>query len=212
MNMIELKDVSKSFSGRKVLDQINLSVEKADIVGLIGRNGSGKTVLMKCICGFLTPEQGTIKLRGEEIDFKKNNVGNIGLILETPGFLEQETALNNLCYLASINGVIGKKEVEKAIEAVGLNPKEKKKVKKYSLGMRQRLGIAQAIMEKPDILLLDEPTNGLDEQGVEIVRKLFLQLKEEGITLLIASHNMEDIHSLCDKVYRLASGKLKEEI
>lgn len=212
MNIIELKDISKSFSGRKVLNQINLSIKKGDIVGLIGRNGSGKTVLMKCICGFLTPEQGTIKLRGEEVDFKKNNVGNIGLILETPGFLEQETALNNLCYLASINGVIGKKEVEKAIEAVGLNPKEKKKVKKYSLGMRQRLGIAQAIMEKPDILLLDEPTNGLDEQGVEIVRKLFLQLKEEGITMLIASHNMEDIHSLCDKVYRLTSGKLKEEI
>lgn len=211
MNIIELKDISKSFSGRKVLNQINLSIKKGDIVGLIGRNGSGKTVLLKCICGFLTPEQGRIKLRGKNVDFQKNNIENIGIILETPGFLEQETALNNLWYLANLRNLIEKKEVENAIERVGLNPKEKKKVKKYSMGMRQRLGIAQAIMEKPDILLLDEPTNSLDEKGVETVRKLFLQLKKEGITILIASHNMEDIYCLCDKVYRLTDGVLKEE-
>lgn len=210
MNVIEVEKVSKSFSGRKVLDDVSLSVEKGTICGLIGRNGSGKTVLMKCICGFLIPEQGTIKLRGKTLDDKENSVGNMGIILETPGFLEQETAFNNLLYLAKLNGVIGKNKVRKAIKKVGLNPDDKKKVKKYSMGMRQRLGIAQAIMEDPDIILLDEPMNSLDEQGVELMRELFLQLKREEKTILIASHDMEDIHYLCDTVYRMTDGKLKQ--
>ena len=210
MNIIELKDISKSFSGRKVLNQINLSIKKGDIVGLIGRNGSGKTVLMKCICGFLTPEQGRIKLRGKNVDFQKNNIENIGIILETPGFLEQETALNNLWYLANLRNLIEKKEVENAIERVGLNPKEKKKVKKYSMGMRQRLGIAQAIMEKPDILLLDEPTNSLDEKGVETVRKLFLQLKKRMKTNFVYCLSFICSEREADKIRRFGQDFLKK--
>lgn len=134
MNIIELKDISKSFSGRKVLNQINLSIKKGDIVGLIGRNGSGKTVLMKCICGFLTPEQGRIKLRGKNVDFQKNNIENIGIILETPGFLEQETALNNLWYLANLRNLIEKKRSRKRYRACRVKPQRKKESKKIFYG------------------------------------------------------------------------------
>lgn len=210
MDMIKVEKVSKSFSGRKVLDQVSLSVKKGSICGLIGRNGSGKTVLMKCICGFLIPEEGTIALRGKAVSSQNTVVENMGIILETPGFLEQETVFHNLFYLAKINGSIGKKEVKNALKKVGLNPDDQKKVKKYSMGMRQRLRIAQAIMEDPDILLLDEPMNSLDEQGVILMRKLFLQLKQNGKTILLASHDMDDIHCLCDTVYQMTDGKLEQ--
>lgn len=133
----------------------------------------------------------------------------MGIIIESPGFLEYESAYRNLLYLARLRGLIGKQEVKEAIKQVGLCPKDRKKVKKYSMGMRQRLGIAQAIMEKPDILLLDEPMNGLDEQGVADMRKLFLSLKENGVTILLASHNSEDINLLCDSVYQIDGGKIR---
>lgn len=161
MYSIEVEKINKSFAGRQVLNEVSLSVEKGTICGLVGRNGSGKTVLMKCICGFYTPDSGRIRLRGEIMDRKREITGNMGILLETPGFLEQESARNNLLYLARLNGRIGKKEVEEILVKVGLDPKDRKKVKKYSMGMRQRLGIAQAIMEDQDVLLLDEPMNGL---------------------------------------------------
>ena len=208
MKIIEVENVSKSFAGRKVLDNVSLTIEQGSICGLIGRNGSGKTVLMKCICGFLTPDSGVIRIRGREQTKKQNVSGNMGIIIESPGFLEQESACRNLLYLARLRGLIGKSEVKEAIRQVGLSPDDHKKVKKYSMGMRQRLGIAQAIMEKPDILLLDEPMNGLDEQGVTDMRTLFLSLKENGVTILLASHNAEDIALLCDNVYRIDGGKI----
>lgn len=206
--MIEVKNVTKILSQKKILDDVSMMVEKGTICGLVGRNGSGKTVLMKCICGFYTPEQGEIKLRGKSMESEKNAVGNMGIIIENPGFLESESARKNLCYLAKLKGLIGEKEVDEALRMVGLDPKEKKAVRKYSMGMRQRLGIAQAIMENQDIILLDEPMNGLDEQGIGEMRKVFLSLKKEGKTILLASHNEEDIHILCDKVYRMDGGKL----
>lgn len=208
MKIIEVENVSKSFAGRKVLDNVSLTIEQGSICGLIGRNGSGKTVLMKCICGFLTPDSGVIRIRGREQTKKQNVSGNMGIIIESPGFLEQESACRNLLYLARLRGLIGKSEVKEAIRQVGLSPDDHKKVKKYSMGMRQRLGIAQAIMEKPDILLLDEPMNGLDEQGVTDMRKLFLSLAADGVTILLASHNAEDIALLCDNVYRIDGGKI----
>ncbi len=208
MKIIKVENISKSFAGRKVLDNVSLEIEQGSICGLVGRNGSGKTVLMKCICGFLTPDSGSIRIRDRNQTRKQNVSGNMGIIIESPGFLEQESACRNLLYLARLRGLIGKSEVKEAIRQVGLSPDDRKKVKKYSMGMRQRLGIAQAIMEKPDILLLDEPMNGLDEQGVTDMRTLFLSLKENGVTILLASHNAEDIALLCDNVYRIDGGKI----
>ena len=208
MKIIEVENVSKSFVGRKVLDNVSLTIEQGSVCGLVGRNGSGKTVLMKCICGFLTPDSGALRIRGREQTRKHSVSGNMGIIIESPGFLEQESAYRNLLYLARLRGLIGKSEVKEAIRRVGLSPDDRKKVKKYSMGMRQRLGIAQAIMEKPDILLLDEPMNGLDEQGVADMRKLFLSLAADGVSILLASHNAEDISLLCDNVYRIDGGKI----
>lgn len=206
--VIEVTNISKTFSGRKVLDNVSISVQRGSICGLVGRNGCGKTVLMKCICGFIVPETGQINLFGKKVSRKKMPTDNIGIIIENPGFMEDETAMKNLLYLAKLNNRIGKKQVEEAIIRVGLDPKEKKKVKNYSLGMRQRLAIAQAIMEEQDVIILDEPMNGLDIEGVKQVRQLLLELKNEGKTILLASHNSEDIRHLCDKVYRMDAGKI----
>ena len=206
--VIEVTNISKTFSGRKVLDNVSISVQRGSICGLVGRNGCGKTVLMKCICGLIVPEIGQIKLFGKKVSRKKMPTDNMGIIIENPGFMEDETAMKNLQYLAKLNNHIEKKQVEKTIIRVGLDPKEKKKVKNYSLGMRQRLAIAQAIMEEQDVIILDEPMNGLDIEGVKQVRQLLLELKNEGKTILLASHNSEDIRHLCDKVYRMDAGKI----
>ena len=210
MKIIEVENVTKSFKDKKVLDQVNLMIESGTICGLVGRNGSGKTVLMKCICGFMTPDSGEIRIRGQKAEKGKDVTGNMGIIIEAPGFLETESARQNLRYLAKLNGIIGKEEVDHFIRMVGLNPEDKKKVKNFSMGMKQRLGIAQAIMEDPDIIILDEPMNGLDEKGVGEMRKIFAGLRKEGKTILLASHNAEDIHSLCDKVYKMDGGIIKE--
>ena len=198
--MIELKNVTKSFQKKQVLKQVTGTFEKGKIHGIIGRNGSGKTVLLKCICGFLSPEEGEIFVDGNLI----------GIILETPGFLENMSGFRNLKMLASIKNQIGSEEIRKAMLKAGLNPEEKKAVRKYSLGMRQRLAIAQAIMESPKLLLLDEPMNGLDKNGVTEIRKLLLELKENGITILLASHYAEDIEFLCDTVREMDQGTLQE--
>lgn len=206
--MIKVINVTKSFSGEKVLDNVSIEVEKGSICGLLGRNGSGKTVLLKCICGFVKPDKGTIKIKNIVVDNKRNNASNMGIIIETPGFLENETAKNNLKYLALLNKRIRIKDIDNILCKVGLNPRNNKAVKNYSIGMRQRLAIAQAIMENQEIILLDEPMNGLDQAGVEAMRTLFLELKKEGKTILMATHNIEDIQLLCDKVYRLDGGRI----
>ena len=205
--MIELKNVTKSFQKKQVLKQVTGTFEKGKIHGIIGRNGSGKTVLLKCICGFLSPEEGEIFVDGNLI--RHSCPKDIGIILETPGFLENMSGFRNLKMLASIKNQIGSEEIRKAMLKAGLNPEEKKAVRKYSLGMRQRLAIAQAIMESPKLLLLDEPMNGLDKNGVTEIRKLLLELKENGITILLASHYAEDIEFLCDTVREMDQGTLR---
>lgn len=207
--VIEIEGLTKSFSEKKVLDHVNMTIEKGTICGLVGRNGSGKTVLMKCICGFMKADEGRIVISGKEVDIHNKVADNIGIIIETPGFLEEESARNNLRYLASFNHKINRKQIDEAIRLVGLDPADKKRVKRYSLGMRQRLAIAQAIMEKQDILILDEPMNGLDRSGVEMIRELLLDMKRQGKTILMASHYMEDIDYLCDKVYRITDGQVE---
>ena len=210
-DIIRVEGVSKDFKGARVLNNVNVSFEQGKIHGIIGRNGSGKTVLIKTICGFIHPDQGRVvvdgKVIGKEVDFPQN----IGAIIEAPGFLPTVSAYKNLEYLASLRGVIGKDEIRKAISLVGLDPDDKKHVGKYSLGMKQRLGLAQAIMENPDILILDEPMNGLDNTGVSEMRKLLLQFKADGKTIIIVSHNSEDISMLCDTVHEMDRGILTKQ-
>ena len=207
---IELIHVTKKFGQELVLKEVNLTLEQGRVYGIVGNNGSGKTVLMKCICGFLIPTTGLIQVFGSSIGQDVDFPESLGMIIETPGFLTNLTGRKNLEILAGMRGKIGPAEIQQVLEKVGLDPALKKPVANYSLGMRQRLGIAQAIMEDPKLLILDEPFNGLDKHGVGEIRKLLLELKEEGKTILLASHNEEDIRILCDEVYEMDGGVLRK--
>lgn len=207
---IELIHVTKKFGRELVLKEVNLTLEQGRVYGIVGNNGSGKTVLMKCICGFLIPTTGLIQVFGSSIGQDVDFPESLGVIIETPGFLTNLTGRKNLEILAGMRRKIGPAEVQQVLEKVGLDPALKKPVANYSLGMRQRLGIAQAIMEDPKLLILDEPFNGLDKHGVGEIRKLLLELKEEGKTILLASHNEEDIRILCDEVYEMDGGVLRK--
>ncbi len=210
MSYIEIDHVTKKFKEDTVLYDINVSMEQGKVYGFCGNNGSGKTVLMKCICGFLPVTQGTVRVNGKAIGKEIDFPVNTGVIIETPGFLTNLSGMRNLEILAALQGKIGRKEMEYAMRKAGLEPSLKKSVSKYSLGMRQRLGIAQAIMEDPEFLILDEPFNGLDKHGVADIRKLLLELKAQGKTIILASHNSEDIRILCDKVYEMDGGRMRE--
>lgn len=205
--MIDVKNVNVTIGKNRILQDISVHFEKGKIHGLIGRNGSGKTVLMKCICGFMKPTGGAVFVEGKQIGKDVDFVPNAGVIIETPGFVPFYSGYKNLHILAELNRRIGREEIEDAMRTVGLDPGLKRHVKKYSLGMRQRLGIAQAIMEKPQLLILDEPFNGLDKEGVEQMRTYFLKLKEEGVTILLTSHTSEDIKLLCDTVTEMEKGR-----
>ena len=204
--VIRVEGVYKRFGTDTVLKDVSRSFERGRIHGIVGNNGSGKTVLMKCICGFLIPDGGSITVNGERVGVDVDFPRDMGLIIETPGFLPNVTGLKNLEILASLNKKIGLDRIAAAIRRVGLDPLMKKPVGKYSLGMRQRLGIAQAIMEDPALLILDEPLNGLDKHGVREMRQLIKGLKEQGKTILLASHNQGDIDELCDTVCEMDAG------
>lgn len=208
MSSIEMNQVGKKFKDTWVLQDITLSFDSGKIYGLVGRNGSGKTMIMKLISGMTVPTTGTITVEGKRLGTDIDIPDSLGAIIEVPGFLGDMSGWRNLKYLASLRNAIDDEAIRRAMRLVGLDPNDKKRVGKYSLGMRQRLGIAQAIMEKPHILLLDEPMNGLDNQGVEDVRQLLRQFREQGMTIVLASHHREDIDALCDEVYMLNEGKL----
>lgn len=207
--MIELIEVSKKFGEETVLHSVSHRFEMGKIHGIVGNNGSGKTVMMKCICGFLHPSTGKILVRGKQVGKDMDFPENLGVIIETPGFLGNMTGKKNLQILASLNRKVMDGEIEAVLRGVGLDPGLKKSVQKYSLGMRQRLGIAQAIMEDPDLLILDEPFNGLDKRGVQEIRTLLKELKQKGKTILLASHNGQDIDELCDTVCEMDAGILQ---
>ena len=209
-NVIEVKNVSLSIKENKILNNINVSFERGKIHGLIGRNGSGKTMLMKCICGFVKCTSGEIIVNGERVGKDVDFPSNTGIIIETPSFIPYYSGYKNLKMLAELNGKTKKEDVIASIESVGLDPKMKRSVKKYSLGMRQRLGFAQAIMDNPDILILDEPMYGLDVDGVDDIRKCLMELRNQGKTILIASHYAEDIEILCDTVHEIKKGYISE--
>ncbi|BBF45404.1 ABC transporter, ATP-binding protein [Lachnospiraceae bacterium KM106-2] len=205
---IGVKDIVKTFGSETVLKGITHDFEQGKIHGIVGNNGSGKTVLMKCICGFIVPTKGKVyvnyKQIGKDVDFPQN----MGIIIETPGFLPGVSGMKNLEILASLKKKINKSVIIDTLNRVGLDPNMKKPVNKYSLGMRQRLGIAQAIMENPSILILDEPFNGLDKNGVKHIRNLIKELREQGKTIILASHNQVDIDELCDTVCEMDGGIL----
>ena len=206
--MIQVEQVSLVTKEYTILDNISIQVDKGTIVGLAGGNGSGKTMLMKCICGFNNAFTGKItvadKVIGKDIDFPKNT----GIIIETPGFIPYYSGYKNLKVLGDLRGNISKEDIFQYMEMVELEPKLKRPVRKYSLGMRQRLGLAQALMEQPELLILDEPFNGLDKSMTEKMRKIILEEKEKGTTILLSSHNPTDMELLCDKIYHLDGGKL----
>lgn len=210
MQKIIVDKVSLQIKNVKILDDINISMESGKIYGLRGRNGSGKTVLMKCICGFMKPTSGNIKVNDKQIGKDVDFIQNAGIIIEEPGFFSYYNGYKNLKLLAGIKKIANDNKIKETMEMVGLDAHMKKKVGKYSLGMRQRLAIAQAVMENPDILIMDEPTNGLDEDGVEWFKKFLLEQKESGKLILLASHSKEDLDMLCDYIWRLEKGKIVE--
>lgn len=201
MHKITVKDVSKKFGERTIVEGVNAQFTSGHIYGLVGRNGSGKTVFLKCVCGFMGVTDGEIDLDGKVVKKDMEFLENMGFLIEHPGFLDTATGFENLKYLASVRRIAGKEKIEESIRRVGLDPHSKKKVGTYSMGMKQRLGIAQAIMEDPDICILDEPMNGLDDSGVDLIRNLLLELKQDGKVIILASHFKEDISLLCDEVY-----------
>lgn len=206
--MIEVKNVTKKFKNDVVIERVNLELYDNRIYGFVGRNGSGKSVLFKLLSGYMRPDEGNIIVDGKQLGKEYDFPEKMGALIEAPGFLWYESGFANLRFLAKIQNKISDDDVKEAINMVGLDPESNKHVGKYSLGMKQRLGIAQAIMEKPDILILDEPMNGLDEVGVKQIRELIISYKMEGKIILLASHNKEDIEILCDEVYKIENGYL----
>ena len=206
---IDVKNYTKLIKKKNILDNVNISFESGKIYGLHGKNGSGKTMLLRAICGLILPTSGEVsidgKIIGKDIEFPES----VGIIIENMTMLTDYTAFDNLKILAKIKKIATDEDIRNALENVGLNPDDKKKVKAFSLGMKQKLNIAQAIMEKPKLLLLDEPTNALDEESVKDVRKLLLEMKEQGVLIIIASHNKEDLEVLCDDLVEIYEGRIK---
>ena len=205
---IQVKDLGLVIKKDEILKNIDVDFGKGKIHGIVGRNGSGKTMLMKCICGFVKPTSGKVSVDGNVIGKDVDFPQNVGIIIETPGFIPYYSGYRNLKILAGLRKKIKDDDIKEILKTVGLEDAEKKLVRKYSLGMRQRLGLAQAMMEKPDIFILDEPMNGLDNEGVEEMRKILLNLKEEGKTILLVSHNSEDIRILSDEIYYMDKGRI----
>lgn len=209
---IQLTNISKTFGKQTVLQPLTMGFEEGMIHGIIGRNGSGKTVLMKMILGILQPTMGTVivgdKRIGKDVDFPES----AGAIIETIEFIPYMSAYQNLADIAAMRGNLSKTQIKEVLEMVGLGNVGRKHVSKFSMGMRQRLAIAQAVMESPKILILDEPMNGMDEKGVEEMRRLILARKAAGTTIILSSHNIEDIRILCDQVYRIDAGVVMREV
>ncbi len=206
MDYIKLKNVEKRIKGAEVLKQVNLTVEEGEIVGLMGINGSGKSMILRAIAGLIHVE-GTIEIAGKQME-SGQFPEEIGVLIEMPAFLPEFTGKKNLQLLAMLQEGVSNEDIDVAMRSVGLNPEDKRHYKKYSLGMRERLGIAQAILKKPKLILLDEPTNGIDEDGIKILKKLLLDLKEQGSTIIVASHDKDFLEAVATKYYEMKEGRL----
>ncbi len=206
--IIDVKNISKKIKNRLILNNVSLHMESGKVYGLSGRNGSGKTMLLRAISGLMRINEGEILVDDKILGKDFSVLPSLGIVIENAGLYPNLTGYDNLKYLASIKHLIEKDEIIKAIERVGLDPFDKKIYGKYSLGMKQRLAIAQAIMEHPDVIMLDEPTNGLDASGIDEIRKLILQEKERGALIVLTSHNRQDMDVLADVAYSIENGRL----
>lgn len=207
---IEITNLTKIIKGVTILDHMNLHLEQGKVYGLRGKNGSGKTMLMRAICGLILPSEGTININGEILGKDISFPRSIGALIENPSFISNYTGFKNLQIIASIQNRISDEQIEKTIEIVGLDPHDKRKYRKYSLGMKQRLGIACAFMENPDIVVLDEPTNALDEKGVTLVRDILHQLRKNGTLVIVACHDKGELEYLADEIYTIEDGKIAD--
>ncbi|MGN0374230.1 MAG: ATP-binding cassette domain-containing protein [Butyrivibrio sp.] len=211
MNTIKIENYSKNIGKNRVLSDINLILESGIVYGLKGKNGSGKTMLMRAISGLISPTEGKViineKVLGKDISFPES----IGILIENPSFLPQYSGFDNLKMIASIKNCVDDEKIKMYMRELGLDPDDTKKYRKYSLGMKQKLGIVCAIMENPDIVILDEPINALDEESVERVKKVITRIKTEDKIIIIACHDKEELFYLADKIIEIEGGKIKRE-
>lgn len=210
MITLQAVNISKNIKKSQILKDVNLKLEGGTVYGFVGRNGSGKTMLFRALSGLMKLSSGNVYYNGKELGKDFSVLPSLGVIIENVGMYSEFTGLTNLKMFAKIKNLVGESEIKEAIHRVGLDPEDKRILKKYSMGMKQRIAIAQAIMEKPDVIMLDEPTNGLDENGVELIRNIILEEKQRGAIILLASHNSEDISLLADKVYHLSNGMVTD--
>lgn len=208
--VVEVEHLTKVLKKREILKDVNMTVESGSVCGLYGHNGSGKTMLLRSIAGLIYPTKGRVKVSGKVLGQDISFPESMGLMIENVGFWPSYTGFENLQTLAAIRGKVSEEQIRSTIVRVGLDPMDKRSYKKYSLGMKQRLGVAQAIMEQPDLLLLDEPTNALDDDGIELVRTIVREENGRGATIVIASHNKEDLTALCGRFFKMNEGILKE--
>ena len=211
MSEIIIENLSKTIKNNKILDNVNLTFESGHVYGLVGRNGSGKTMLLRAICGLIFPDSDKVIIDGKQLHKDISFPESCGIIIENTDLLPNFSAFDNLKMLSEIKNTANDNMIKSAIKSVGLDPDSKKKVKTFSLGMKQRLSIAQALFEDPDILLLDEPTNALDEDGVNDVRRILLEQKKKNKLIIIASHNKEDISLLSDTVISVSNGRFQRK-
>lgn len=208
---ITIENVSKEYKNEYVLRNITLTLQSGKVYGLYGKNGSGKTMLMRMICGLIRPTTGRICIDGKELGKNISFPNSVGALIENPGFIESFSGYSNLKMLADIKRIIGKKEIEEVLKHVNLYDQKNKKVRKYSLGMKKKLGIAAAIMENPELVLLDEPMNALDKNSMECVRKIINHLKAQNKLIIIASHDLDDLNNISDEIIKLELGEIVEE-
>ncbi len=206
---IEITDLVKDIKGKRIIDHVTLHLESGKITGLKGVNGSGKTMLMRLVCGLITPTSGSIVINGKRLGKDITFPESVGILIENPAFLDAYSGFENLKLLASIKHSVGPEEIRQTIARVGLDPDDKKKYRKYSLGMKQRLGIAAAVMEEPDIIILDEPTNALDSDGVAMLKEILHDQRERGALVLISCHDLPTLQELSDEIYLMESGALR---
>lgn len=209
---VHVRNVTKTIKGVKVLDDISIDIPSGSVTGLRGINGSGKTMLMRAVCGLIGLDDGSIEVDGKRVGVDVDSPPSVGLLIENPGFIDGFSGFDNLWLLAQLTGRIGSREVESALELVGLKSARDKTYRTYSLGMKQRLGIAAAIMESPDLVVLDEPTNALDESGVALIQDIVHAQADRGAAVLVASHDAAVLSSLADRIYELYEGRIKGEV
>lgn len=205
---LKVENLSKEIKNTRILNNINLNLNKGKIYGFRGKNGSGKTMLFRALCGLIKPTEGRVEIDGQVLGENISFPESVGVVIEYPGFLPNLSGYDNLKLISEINNKVGAKEIKEIISAVGLDPEDKKKFKKYSLGMKQRLGIAQALMENPELIILDEPTNALDSDAVLLIKELLIKMKNNNKLILLASHDKEELEVLSDEIFYIENGSI----